>query len=115
MIQGSAFAGRRSVFVSIATLALSLALGTTAAAAGGTPRLPRGLALAGNSLRASTTSDEQEARAGTATAGRSVQLFNGECQVEAVDLRIPGRGIDFELKRRYRSKTGFTDRTGETG
>ena len=32
-----------------------------------------------------------------------------------MDLRIPGRGIDFELKRRYRSKTGFTDRTGETG
>lgn len=35
-----------------------------------------------------------------------VYFFNGEFHLEASDLHIPGRGFDFELSRKYRSKTG---------
>jgi YD repeat-containing protein len=36
----------------------------------------------------------------------STYLFSGETYVEATDLLIPGRGLDFRWSRKYRSKRG---------
>jgi len=44
----------------------------------------------------------QDARGGHV----GVQLFSGETDVGAVDLIIPGRGLDFIWARRYRSRSG---------
>lgn len=38
--------------------------------------------------------------------------FSGEIQVNAVDVVIPGRGLDFVLARTYRSRTGGTTPMG---
>lgn len=35
-----------------------------------------------------------------------VYLFSGEFHLEAVDMRVPGRGLDFVWARRYRSQAG---------
>lgn len=40
------------------------------------------------------------------SAGDPVQLFSGEFTEEMTDLWLPGRGIDFEWTRTYRSSTG---------
>lgn len=37
---------------------------------------------------------------------RDVYLFSGEAHASAVDLHIPGRGIDFVWARKYRSRVG---------
>ncbi len=42
----------------------------------------------------------------------SVYLFSGEFFHTAVDLRIPGRGIDFVWSRKYRSRIGPSTRAG---
>ena len=39
----------------------------------------------------------------------TLQLCSGEVQVESVDLRIPGRGLDFILARTYRSRSAARD------
>jgi YD repeat-containing protein len=47
-------------------------------------------------------------RVATATCGSGlcrVQLCSGEIQVEALDMVIPGRGLDFILGRTYRSRS----------
>lgn len=36
--------------------------------------------------------------------GDPILMFNGEFVMDVVDLRIPGRGFDFEFKRTYRSQ-----------
>jgi YD repeat-containing protein len=36
----------------------------------------------------------------------TVQPFNGELQVLVTDLQVPGRGLHFDFKRTYRSRTG---------
>lgn len=44
-----------------------------------------------------------------------VLLHSGEMAVSAVDLRIPGRGIDFVWQRTYRSRTGPKDASSGLG
>ena len=41
-----------------------------------------------------------------------VYLFSGEFYESVVDLRIPGRGVDFVWARKYRSKVGPSTRQG---
>lgn len=40
-------------------------------------------------------------------AGIGVYAHSGELAIEATDLEIPGRGLDFRLKRRYKSRHDF--------
>ncbi len=41
-----------------------------------------------------------------------LKMFSGEMQISAVDMVIPGRGLDFVLGRTYRSRTGATTAQG---
>lgn len=42
----------------------------------------------------------------------SIKKFSGEFQTAAVDMRIPGKGLDFIWARRYRSRTGSNTKMG---
>ncbi len=42
-----------------------------------------------------------------------VYLHNGEFYLDVTDLEIPGRGIDFEFTRKYRSRFGFNSVMGD--
>lgn len=49
---------------------------------------------------------------GTCPRELPAYLFSGEFHESAVDLRIPGRGLDFVWARRYRSRVGATTAQG---
>lgn len=48
----------------------------------------------------------------THTGGDPVILRTGELVVDATDLRIPGRGLDFEMRRTYRSQLNLNGTLG---
>ena len=47
-----------------------------------------------------------------ATPARVLYLFSGEFHLEAEDMRIKGRGLDFVWARKYRSRLGPTTELG---
>ncbi|MCO5167216.1 MAG: choice-of-anchor D domain-containing protein [Planctomycetes bacterium] len=51
---------------------------------------------------------------GTARAGGSVLLATGEETLDRVDMVIPGRGMDFVLSRRYRSRGWYNGPLGHS-
>ncbi|MBI3192017.1 MAG: hypothetical protein HYZ36_05070, partial [Pedosphaera parvula] len=53
------------------------------------------------------------ARHPTAKNAGTVYLHSGEYHLEQVDLRIPGRGLDFEWRRTYRSREGRLTNMGQ--
>jgi len=44
--------------------------------------------------------------------GDPLDLASGEVSLRRVDLRVPGRGLDWEFSRRYRSRISFLGRVG---
>ena len=56
---------------------------------------------------------DQEPFLNADTGDFGVVLSNGEYVHQVVDLRIPGRGMDFVLTRTYRSRTNITTVLGE--
>jgi len=50
----------------------------------------------------------QNASTGRGELGGAVYLHSGEFALSEVDLRIPGRGLDFELRRTYESQSIYS-------
>ncbi len=59
---------------------------------------------ANQSNDSSDPNDKSSTHPNSDLKGDPVLLFSGELLVETTDLRIPGRGFDFEFKRTYRSR-----------
>ena len=56
--------------------------------------------------------DSVPQRAGSAVVGEGVYAHSGELFIEAVDLTIAGRGIDYRFRRRYESRHAFRGSLG---